>query len=245
MLLALTVLAASSRADQALESVVVGKTNSAFLQDEMDKVSYSFGMSVGTGLKSVPNLRSNAFVTGVFDVLYGKQTLVSETERDEILKKFDEFMQLRHTAEMSAQADKNKTDGETFLAENAKKEGVKVLPSGLQYKIITAGSGPSPKADDSVTIHYRGTLVNGQEFDSSYARKIPNTVPIRSVIKGWSEALQLMNPGSKWQLFVPAELGYGRNTGIKEIPADSALIYEIELLSIAGQSPSATQASTK
>ena len=221
---------------ETTSSVPEKSTNaiSARLPEEMDKVSYSFGMSVANSFKPVPDFRTNAFLAGFFDVLHDNKTVLTETERDDILKKFDQFMQVRRNNELSAKADQNKTDGENFLAANTKTDGIITLPSGLQYKVVTTGTGPMPKASDTVTIHYRGTFVDGHEFDSSYRRKIPNTVPLTQVIKGWAEALQLMPVGSKWQVFVPSELGYGRNNNIKEIPPNSTLIYEIELLSIAG-----------
>ena len=129
----------------------------------------------------------------------------------------------------------NKTEGETFLAANKNKEGVVTLPSGLQYKILKAGTGPKPTASDSVVCNYRGTLVNGTEFDSSYKRGQPATFPVNGVIKGWTEALQLMPVGSKWQLFIPAQLAYGERGAGPDIGPNATLIFEIELLSIQGK----------
>jgi FKBP-type peptidyl-prolyl cis-trans isomerase FklB len=127
---------------------------------------------------------------------------------------------------------KNKADGEAFLAENRKKEGVKVLPDGLQYKVLKEGNGKKPKADETVTVNYRGTLIDGTEFDSSIKRGEPSTFRVSGVIKGWTEALQLMPVGSKWQLFIPPELAYGERGAGEVIPPNSTLIFEVELLSI-------------
>ena len=135
-------------------------------------------------------------------------------------------------AEMAKISEKNKKEGETFLAENKKKEGVKTLPSGLQYKVITEGTGKMPKETDTVTTHYRGTLIDGTEFDSSHKRGQPATFAVKGVIKGWTEALQLMKEGSKWQLFIPSELAYGERGAGQTIGPYATLIFDIELISI-------------
>jgi FKBP-type peptidyl-prolyl cis-trans isomerase FklB len=128
--------------------------------------------------------------------------------------------------------EKNKAEGEAFLAENKKKEGVKTLPSGLQYKVIKAGTGKKPKVTDTVTTHYRGTLMNGTEFDSSYRRGQPVSFQVNGVIPGWTEALQLMEEGAKWQLFIPSNLAYGERGAGRDIGPNATLVFEIELLSI-------------
>ena len=131
------------------------------------------------------------------------------------------------------QGEKNKQEGEAFLAENKKKEGVKTLPSGLQYKVITEGTGKSPKASDTVTVNYRGTLIDGTEFDSSYKRGQAASFQVNGVIKGWTEALQLMKEGAKWQLFVPSNLAYGeKGTGSGPIGPNATLVFEVELISV-------------
>jgi FKBP-type peptidyl-prolyl cis-trans isomerase FklB len=135
----------------------------------------------------------------------------------------------KQQAELGA---KNKTEGEAFLAANAKKEGVVTLPSGLQYQILTEGQGENPKATDQVTVQYRGTLIDGTEFDSSYSRGQPATFRLNQVIKGWTEALQLMKPGAKWKLFVPAALAYGDKGAGPKIGPNSTLIFEVELISV-------------
>ena len=137
-----------------------------------------------------------------------------------------------HAEAMKSLEEKNKKDEETFLADNEKKEGVKTLPSGLQYKVIKAGTGKKPNLTDTVTVHYRGTLVDGTEFDSSYRRGQPATFPVKGVIPGWTEALQLMEVGSKWQLFVPSNLAYGERGAGRSIEPNATLIFEIELISI-------------
>jgi FKBP-type peptidyl-prolyl cis-trans isomerase len=134
-------------------------------------------------------------------------------------------------ASIKEKAQKNLADGEKFLTENKTKEGVKTTESGLQYKVLEAGEGPSPKAGDTVTVHYRGTFVDGTEFDSSYQRGEPATFPLTGVIPGWTEALQLMKKGSKWMLFIPSELAYGERGAGNRIPPNSTLIFEVELLS--------------
>jgi FKBP-type peptidyl-prolyl cis-trans isomerase FklB len=135
-------------------------------------------------------------------------------------------------AKQSEVAKKNKAEGETFLAENKKKEGVKSLATGLQYKVIKAGTGKKPKSNDTVTVHYRGTLINGAEFDSSYKRGQPATFPVSKVIPGWTEALQLMEVGAKWQLFIPSNLAYGEQGAGSDIAPNATLIFEVELVSI-------------
>jgi FKBP-type peptidyl-prolyl cis-trans isomerase FklB len=149
-----------------------------------------------------------------------------------------EMMAKREQAGKEAGA-KNKVEGEAFLAENGKKEGVVTLPDGLQYKILKEGDGAKPKATDTVTVHYRGTLISGTEFDSSYKRKEPVSFPVNGVIAGWTEALQLMKVGSKWQLFIPSTLAYGERGAGPDLGPNATLIFEVELISIG--KPEATQ----
>ena len=145
---------------------------------------------------------------------------------------FEQNLRTKMDSKKKEAGDKNTKEGKAFLEANAKKPGVKVLPSGLQYKVITEGSGTSPKATDVVKTHYRGTLINGKEFDSSYARKEPAEFPVNGVIKGWTEALQLMKPGAKWQLFIPSDLAYGPQGAGADIGPNATLIFEVELLSV-------------
>jgi FKBP-type peptidyl-prolyl cis-trans isomerase FklB len=169
---------------------------------------------------------------GFKDALTDSKTRLTTEEAQAVLKEVGAELQKEQQAKMKEAADKNKTDGEAFLASNKEKEGVVVLPSGLQYKILTEGNGPKPTANDTVVCNYKGTLINGTEFDSSYKRGKPATFPVGRVIKGWTEALQLMPVGSKWQLFIPADLAYGANGAGGDIGPNATLIFEVDLLSI-------------
>jgi FKBP-type peptidyl-prolyl cis-trans isomerase len=165
----------------------------------------------------------------------GSKTRLTQEEAQAVLTEVQTEVRKQQTEKMQEAATKNKTEGEAFLAANKSKEGVVTLPSGLQYKILTAGTGPKPAATDSVVCNYRGTLINGTEFDSSYKRGQPATFGVSQVIKGWTEALQLMPVGSKWQLFIPSSLAYGER-GPGEIGPNATLIFEVELLSIQDKS---------
>jgi FKBP-type peptidyl-prolyl cis-trans isomerase FklB len=173
---------------------------------------------------------------GMKDGLAGSKTLLTDQEAQAVLDEVRKDMQQKQQAKMQQASEGNKKEGDAFLAANKGKEGVVTLPSGLQYKILTAGTGPKPSTSDSVVCNYRGTLINGTEFDSSYKRGQPATFPVTGVIKGWTEALQLMPVGSKWQLFVPADLAYGDRSPTADIGPGATLIFEIELLSIADKS---------
>ena len=203
------------------------------LKTDKDKVSYSIGLDIGTNFKrQAVDLDAKALAAGIADGLSGGKPLLAE---DEVRKVLDEFrQQMGAKAQQAAQqlAEKNRKDGETFLAENKKKKGVITLPSGLQYQVIKEGTGKIPKASETVTTQYRGTLIDGTEFDSSYKRNEPTTFPVNGVIKGWTEALQLMKVGSTWQLFIPASLAYGPQGAGQLIGPNATLIFEIELLSI-------------
>jgi len=203
------------------------------LSTQKDKFSYAVGMNVGTNLRrqSVP-VDPDLLMRGLKDVLAGNPTLLTEDEERTILTEVQADIRRQMQEKMKAQGEANKKEGDAFLAANKTKEGVVTLPSGLQYKILQAGTGPKPTATDSVTVNYRGTLVNGTEFDSSYKRGQPATFPVTGVIKGWTEALQLMPVGSKWQLFIPPDLAYAER-GPGEIGPNATLIFEVELLKIA------------
>lgn len=206
------------------------------LKDNKDKVSYSMGVRVGSSLKKESiEINQNAFIQGFKDALSGEQRLMSDQEVNETLMNFQKEMMAKEAARLKELGEKNKKEGEAFLAENKKKEGVITLPSGLQYKIIKEGDGKIPTANDTVTIHYRGTLIDGTEFDSSYSRGQPATFPVKGVISGFSEALQLMKVGSKWQLFIPSNLAYGEHGAGDDIGPNATLIFEVELLSIKEQ----------
>src|SRR5512135_3380744 len=202
------------------------------LKEQKDKESYSLGYQFGKNLKlQGVDLNVEVYTSGLRDSLGGKESqMTSEEIRDTITSLQQRLMAAQQKVQKE-QAAKNLSESKTFLVENGKKEGIKTLSSGLEYKVITEGSGKMPKAEDTVTVHYKGTLIDGTEFDSSYKRGQPATFQVNGVIKGWTEALQLMKEGSKWQLFIPPELGYGeRSAG--PIPPNSALIFEVELLTV-------------
>jgi FKBP-type peptidyl-prolyl cis-trans isomerase FklB len=201
--------------------------------NENDKTSYSVGYQIGGDFKRQGvQLNPEALVRGVKDAVTEAKPLMTEQEMSQLLVELKRKIVAAQDEEMKKVAEENIAQSDAFLAENAKKEGVKTLASGLQYKIVKEGVGGSPKATDTVTVHYRGTLIDGTEFDSSYSRNEPATFQLSRVIPGWVEALQLMNPGSKWQLFIPPKLAYGERGAAPRIPPNSTLIFEVELLSI-------------
>jgi FKBP-type peptidyl-prolyl cis-trans isomerase FklB len=209
------------------------------LTSTKQKASYAIGMNWGTGLhRQGIDVDSAALIQGMKDALGGGKTLLTEEEARAALMKLQSEMQAKQQAKASEEGESNKKEGEMFLAANKGKEGVVTLPSGLQYKILTAGTGPKPTSADSVVCNYKGTLINGTEFDSSYKRGEPATFPVTGVIKGWTEALQLMPVGSKWQLVIPSDLAYGpRGTPGGPIGANATLIFEVELMSIKDKTP--------
>ncbi len=203
------------------------------LKTQKEKTSYAIGMNMATNLKTnAIDIDVDALVQGIRDSLAGKKTILTEDEAREMIMALQKDIQAKMREKAQAQADKNKKEGEEFLAKNKEREGVKTLPDGLQYKIITEGKGKSPLATDMVTVNYRGTLIDGTEFDSSYKRGQPATFPVSGVIKGWTEALQLMKEGSKWQLFIPSSLAYGERGAGGTIGPDSTLIFEVELIKV-------------
>jgi FKBP-type peptidyl-prolyl cis-trans isomerase FklB len=212
-----------------------------------DKTSYAVGMNVGKGLAA--NLRQQSvevdqviLLRGLKDAFAGGKMLLTVDEAKAVLTQLQTEVRARQQEKMKVEqekmkvaADANKKEGVEFLAENKAKEGIVTLPSGLQYKILTEGAGPKPAATDTVVCNYRGTLIDGTEFDSSYKRGQPLSIQVNGVIKGWTEALQLMPVGSKWQLFISSELGYGDHGSPPVIGPGAALIFEVELLSIQGK----------
>jgi FKBP-type peptidyl-prolyl cis-trans isomerase len=203
------------------------------IKTPLEKRSYALGSNIGHQMRLQSlEIDSALFVQGFKDALAGNKTLMSEEEVRATLTDLQNEMRAKQTQAMKETGEKNKQAGETFLAENKKKEGVVTLPSGLQYKILKAGEGKKPTAEDTVVCQYRGTLIDGKEFDSSYKRNQPATFQVNRVIKGWTEALQLMPVGSKWQLFIPSALAYGEAGAGADIPPDSTLIFEVELVSI-------------
>ena len=204
------------------------------LETQKDKVSYSIGISVGNNLKkdSVA-FTPEAFLRGVMDAgADSAHRLMTDKEIEETMTTFRQELQEKKMENAKAAGMKNKSEGEAFLTENAKKPGVVSLPSGLQYRIITEGKGKKPTASSTVTTQYRGKLLDGTEFDSSYKRGQPATFPVSGVIKGWTEALQMMKEGSRWELYIPASLAYGEHGAGGVIPPNATLIFEIELVSV-------------
>jgi FKBP-type peptidyl-prolyl cis-trans isomerase FklB len=223
---------AASPATGQQQPALKARTDSE-LQSQKDKFSYALGMNIGTNLhrQGVP-VDPDILMRGLKDSLAGGQTLLTDDEARTAIMEVQTQIRQQQQEKMKAQGDANKKEGDAFLAANKAKEGVVTLPSGLQYKIETAGTGPKPTAQDTVVVNYRGTFINGNEFDSSFKRGQPATFPVTGVIKGWTEALQLMPVGSKWQLFIPSDLAYGER-GPGEIGPNSTLIFEVELLKIA------------
>ncbi len=203
------------------------------LKGEKERLGYSIGMDIGATLKRQGvEVDAESLARGMKDAFTGGKTLLTEDEARVEIEGYQKKMMEKQAEEMKKLGEKNKAEGERFLAENAKKEGVKTLPSGLQYKVIAPGTGKTPKASDSVTTHYKGTLIDGTEFDSSYRRGQPATFPVSGVIPGWTEALQLMKEGAKWQIFLPPSLAYGERGVGRDIGPNSTLIFEVELISV-------------
>jgi FKBP-type peptidyl-prolyl cis-trans isomerase FklB len=202
------------------------------LKDQKNKESYSLGYQFGQSLKMQGlDVNLDVYISGIKDFLDGKQPAMTPEEIRATISEIQKRVMAAREKELKEMAERNLGPSQAFLEENKKKEGIKVLSSGLQYKVLTEGSGKTPKATDTVTVHYLGALINGTEFDNSYKRGQPLTFPINSVIPGWSEALQLMKEGSKWQIFIPPALAYGER-GMGPVPPNSTLIYEVELLSV-------------
>jgi FKBP-type peptidyl-prolyl cis-trans isomerase len=201
------------------------------LKTEKDKVSYGIGVSVGKNFKQQGmEVDADLMVKGLKDELSGKKLLMSEDELRKTMTAYQQELRLKQMQARKAAAQDKKNEGDAFLAENKKKEGVVTLPGGLQYKILKAAEGKKPKADDTVEVKYRGTLIDGKEFDSSGAAT--RTFKVDEVIPGWREALQLMPVGSKWQLVVPPELAYGERGMGQVIGPNATLIFEVELVAI-------------
>ena len=199
------------------------------LKDIKDKASYSIGLNIGSNFKKQNvELNPDALLAGVKDALSGKKPALSETEVREVMTTWSKDL----GEKQKAMADKNAADGKKFLEDNKKKDGVKTTASGLQYKVLKEGNGAQPKAADTVTVDYKGTLIDGTEFDSSYKRGQPATFPVNGVIKGWTEGLQLMKTGAKYQFFIPSELAYGQRAMGPDISPNSTLIFEVELKSV-------------
>jgi FKBP-type peptidyl-prolyl cis-trans isomerase len=213
-----------------------GASGALTLKTDKEKASYAIGMNIGEGMRRQSLDIDPAIVgRGLKDAFSDSKTLMSDSEMRATLSAFQTDMNGKLEAKRKQEGEAAQKEGEVFLASNKSKPGVITLPSGLQYKILTTGNGPKPAASDTVVCHYRGTLVNGKEFDSSYKRGEPLTIGVSGVIKGWTEALQLMPVGSKWQLFIPSNLAYGERGAGADIPPNATLIFEVELISILGK----------
>src|SRR5213082_854230 len=203
-----------------------GQDKSPQLKDQKDKVSYAIGMQIGFNLaRQKVDINPDVLNAGMKDAIAGKPQLTPEQVKD-VMAQFEKDIEQKQ----KQLGEKNKTDGAKFLEDNKKKPGVKTTASGLQYKVEKEGTGSQPKATDMVTVNYRGTLIDGTEFDSSYKRGQPATFPVNGVIKGWTEALQLMKVGSKYQLWIPSNLAYGERSVSPELGPNATLIFEVELL---------------
>jgi FKBP-type peptidyl-prolyl cis-trans isomerase FklB len=203
------------------------------LESENDKLSYAIGLQIGQSFKRQGlEVNRDVLFRAIEDVLTGRELSLSDEDAGQVLRMYSSRMLAEQRQRMEQESPKARAEGEAFLKENKTKPGVVVLPSGLQYKILEKGSGRSPGATDRVKVHYRGTLVNGTEFDSSYSRGQPAEFGVSQVIKGWTEGLQLMKEGGKWQLFIPSELAYGASGRPPTIPPSSVLIFEVELIEV-------------
>lgn len=213
-----------------LTSTSGSAAESPLLKNDTDKINYSVGYQIGGDFKKQGvALNREALLKGIEDAIGGKGApLMSPLEMQTILVDLKKRILAEQDRQKAAQIEKYRGEGREFLAANARKDGVVTLPSGLQYKVLAAGSGRSPAATDTVVVNYRGTLIDGSEFDSSFRDGKPGTFPLNSVIPGWKEALPLMQEGAKWQLFVPADLAFGERGPL----ADRTVIYELELISV-------------
>lgn len=202
------------------------------LTNPQQKTSYAIGVNVASSLKALDvTIDAKAVAAGIADTLSNKPALNEQEVQDALMNLQKDVMAKRET-KMKVDAEKNLKEGEAFLAENKKKEGVKTTASGLQYKVLKSGTGATPKKDDTVKVHYEGKLIDGKVFDSSIKRGEPVSFQVDGVIPGWTEALQLMKVGDKWQLFIPSKLAYGENGAGPDIGPNSTLIFEVELLGI-------------
>jgi len=209
-------------------------TTSAYAADpaplttEQQKLSYAVGVLFGRNMSLEVDVDNEAFLQGIRDVIERKELKLAPEEMRQVVQRYQDE-QVKKRGEQST---RNLDAGKKFLDENAKKEGVSTLPGGVQYKVLRAGQGPKPTVENTVVVHYKGTLIDGKEFDSSYGRGEPATIPLKNVIKGWQDAVTAMPVGSKWEVYVPSQLGYGEQGAGKDIEPNSTLVFEIELIEI-------------
>ena len=232
-LLAVAVASLTLVACKKDETSVPKITKAEELTTDAQKFGYAIGVDLARSLQPVKDdVDIKALEAGLDTVFAGGTSVLDDAAREQIKNTVAEKLQKKQLEERTATANKAKEEGEKFLAENGKKDGVKTTASGLQYQVLTEGKGDSPKATDTVTVHYKGTLLNGETFDSSYDRGQPVSFPLQNVIPGWTEGLQLMKPGAKYKFVIPSALAYGeRGAGVK-IGPNSTLVFEVELLSV-------------
>lgn len=232
ILLTFTITACSQNKTET-QAVQSKETAATQLNSDDEKLSYAFGMDIGKSLSDVPaEINNDLFLQGVKDVFDDRQTLLTDQEAVEVRQAFITKIQEEKAQEVLTMAAANLESGQKFLEENKKNEGVVTTDSGLQYKVLIQGDGPIPTESAQVTVHYKGTLLDGTEFDSSYQRGEPITMPINGFIAGWIEALQLMKQGSKYRLFIPPALAYGDRGAGPLIQPNSTLIFDVELLEV-------------
>jgi FKBP-type peptidyl-prolyl cis-trans isomerase FklB len=217
----------------ALVTIQLSAQKKTTLKTQKEKVSYIIGTDIGKNLKKQSiDVNPELLFKGIKDAFAGDKFLLTDQEIQEVMGTFQQEMMAKQSEKMSKIAAANKKEGEAFLEANKKKDSVITLPSGLQYKIVVEGTGKTPTVNDTVTTHYRGTLIDGTEFDNSYKRGEPATFPVKGVIPGWTEALQLMKVGSKWKLYIPSNLAYGDRGAGQLIGPGATLIFDIELISV-------------
>jgi FKBP-type peptidyl-prolyl cis-trans isomerase FklB len=226
----------TATASKTAKPAAAKSSSAVALTTQKDKVSYAIGLNIGRNLqKDSVEVAPNLVTRGIQDGLAGGKALLTDDQVQAALVALNSEVEKRKGEVMAQAGEENKKAGDAFLAANKTKEGVVTLPDGLQYKILQHGTGPKPTASDTVVCNYRGTLIGGKEFDSSYKRGQPASFPVGQVIPAWTEALQLMPVGSKWELFIPSELAYGARGAGADIGPNSTLIFEVELLSIKGK----------
>ena len=202
-------------------------------KSQQEKIGYAIGMNIATNMmQQKVDVDADQLAAGLMAVLKGEETVITQEEMGQILTAYQQEMQMKQMAEAAAVAAKNEKLAQEYLEKNGKQEGVVTLESGLQYKVIKTGAGASPAAESKVEVHYSGTLLDGTEFDSSYKRGEPASFPVNGVIPGWTEALQLMQEGDKWQLVIPSELAYAERGAPPMIPPNATLVFEVELLKV-------------
>jgi FKBP-type peptidyl-prolyl cis-trans isomerase FklB len=229
----------AARPQTGAETLPPAKTSAApvaGMASDKQKASYGIGFRMGSDMRgsqlTADDIDLQAFVRGMTDGISKSKPAVSEQDLSQAMMNFHNQLTARIQDKAKTAGEKNKKEGEAFLAANKSKEGVKTLPSGLQYKVIKSGNGATPGPNDTVKAHYKGALLDGTVFDSSYDRGEPATFPVNGVIPGWTEALQLMKVGDKWQLFIPAKLGYGETGAGGDIGPNAVLVFDVELLDV-------------